>query len=324
MATAVEPLGQLVVPERRSGFFWDSLRRMRRNRAAVVSAFVIAGLVVLAIFASAIAPYSPSSQFLKTSAVAVTNPLAPRDTGTFEKPTREHIFGTDQLARDIFSRTIIGLRISLSAAFFAIAIVGVVGVSIGTLAASGPRAVDDLFMRFTDIIYSFPDLLLIIMLRAVFGTQLFGFDKILGVDASLLLLFLAIGATAWPTMARIIRGQLLSIRETEYTMAARALGASRTRIAIRHWLPNAVGPAIVEATFLAPRAIFAEATLSFIGFGAIPPTPSLGILISEHFSWVSINWTGVFFPTAVLAVLFLAFQFFGDGLRDALDPRALR
>jgi oligopeptide transport system permease protein len=324
VATAVEPLAQLAVAERRSGFFWDSFRRMRRNHAAIASAVVITALVLLAIFASLIAPYSPSSQFLKTSTIAVTNPLAPRDTGKFEKPTRDHVFGTDQLARDIFSRTIIGLRISLSAAFFAIVIVSIVGVAIGTIAASGPRAVDDLFMRFTDIVYSFPDLLLIIMLRAVFGTQLFGFNKILGVDASLLLLFLAIAATAWPTMARIIRGQLLSIRETEYTTAARALGASRTRIAIRHWLPNAVGPAIVEATFLAPRAIFAEAALSFIGIGANPPTPSLGVLISEHFAWVSINWMGVFFPTAVLAILFLAFQFFGDGLRDALDPRALR
>jgi oligopeptide transport system permease protein len=324
MAAAADTLGQVGVLERRSGFFWDAYRRLKRNHAAVVSGFVIIALVFTAVFATAIAPYSPSKQFFKTSTVSVTDPLAPRDTGKFEKPTREHIFGTDQLARDIFSRTVIGLRISLGAAFFAIGVVTVTGIIVGTLAASGPRFVDDLLMRGTDIIYSFPDLLLIILLRSVFGNSLFGFQKILGIDASLLLLFLAIGATAWPTMARLIRGQLLSIRETDYTMAARALGANQWRVAIRHWLPNAVGPAIVELTFLAPRAIFAEAALSFIGIGANPPTPSLGVLISEHQAWVSINWTGVAFPTAVLALLFLAFQFFGDGLRDALDPRMMR
>jgi oligopeptide transport system permease protein len=323
MTAAAQPLGELAVPTRKTGFFWDAFRRLRRNRAAVVSAFVILALALCAIFATAIAPYSASKQFLKTSTVSVANPLAPRDTGKFEKPSRDHVFGTDQLARDIFSRTVIGLRISLGAAFFAILVVAISGTAVGTLAASGPRVVDDLLMRGTDIIYSFPDLLLIIMLRSVFGNKLFGFSKIFGIDASLLLLFLAIGVTAWPTMARIIRGQLLSIRETEYTMAARALGASQTRIAIRHWLPNAVGPAIVEMTFLAPRAIFAEAALSFIGIGANPPTPSLGVLIAEHQAWVSINWMGVAFPTVVLALLFLAFQFFGDGLRDALDPRAM-
>jgi oligopeptide transport system permease protein len=324
VAATAEPLAQFVAHERKTGFFWDAYYRLKHNHAAVVSAFVILILVLTAVFATVIAPYSPSKQFLKTSTVSVTDPFAKRDTGKFEKPTAAHIFGTDQLARDIFSRTVIGLRISLSAAFFAILVVSVSGTVVGTLAASGPRFVDDLLMRGTDIIYAFPDLLLIIMLRAVFGNSLFGFQKIFGVDASLLLLFLAIAATAWPTMARIIRGQLLSIRETEYSLAARSLGATQSRIAIRHWLPNAVGPAIVEMTFLAPRAIFAEAALSFIGIGANPPTPSLGVLISEHQAWVSINWMGVAFPTAVLALLFLSFQFFGDGLRDALDPRSQR
>ncbi|MDA1147824.1 MAG: ABC transporter permease [Chloroflexi bacterium] len=128
--------------------------------------------------------------------------------------------------------------------------------------------------------------------------------------------------TAWPTMARLVRGQLLSIRETEYTTAAIALGATKTRIAIRHWLPNAMGPVIVEATFLVPRAIFAEAALSFIGVGVSPPTPSLGLLINDHFRFVGITWSGLFFPTMLLAILFIAFSFFGDGLRDALDPRS--
>jgi len=174
----------------------------------------------------------------------------------------------------------------------------------------------------TDIAYAFPDLLLIILLRSAFGTEIFGQESILGLESNILLMFLAISLTAWPTMARLVRGQLLSIREMEYTQAAIALGASRTRIAVRHWLPNSMGPVIVEATFLVPRAIFAEAALSFIGVGVSPPTPSLGLLIDEHFKWVLINWTGLAVPTAVLAVLFIAFSFFGDGLRDALDPRS--
>lgn len=324
MTTSAEPLMVSAASSDRSGFLWDGYRRMRRNRAAVVSMFVIGALVVVAAFASLIAPYSPSEQFLERAAVTVTDPLAPRATGKFERPSPEHVFGTDQLARDIFSRTVVGLRISLSAAFFAIVVVAVVGVVVGAVAASGHHFVDDLFMRITDITYSFPDLLFIILLRSVFGNSLFGFQRVLGIDASLLLLFLAISLTAWPTMARLIRGQLLSIRELEYTHAAQAIGATRWQLVTRHWLPNAMGPAIVELTFLAPRAIFAEATLSFIGIGVNPPTPSLGVLISEHFSWMSINWTGVAFPTVVLAALFLAFQFFGDGLRDAFDPRARR
>ena len=306
-----------------SGFWREAWKRMRQHRAATVAMVVVLVFVVVATFASVLAPHSTSEQFLKRPvAGAAPDPLAKRDTGKFETPSAEHWFGTDQLARDIFSRTLVGLRISLSAATFAITVVTLVGVFVGTLAVAGPSSFDRVLMRVTDIAYAFPDLLLIILLRSAFGTQIFGQDSILGLESNILLMFLAISLTAWPTMARLVRGQLLSIREMEYTHAAIALGASRTRIAVRHWLPNAMGPVIVEATFLIPRAIFAEAALSFIGVGVSPPTPSLGLLINEHFAFVLINWTGLFFPTALLAILFIAFSFFGDGLRDALDPRA--
>ena len=308
-----------------SGFWRDAWKRMRQHRAATVGMGVVVVFVLVAAFASVIAPHDTSEQFL-TSPVAGgnTDPLAKRDTGKFETPSAEHWFGTDQLARDIFSRTVVGLRISLSAAVFAITVVTLVGVFVGTLAVAGPTVFDRVLMRVTDIAYAFPDLLLIILLRSAFGTEIFGQTSIMGLEANIVLLFLAISLTAWPTMARLVRGQLLSIRETDYTQAAIALGASRTRIAVRHWLPNAMGPVIVEATFLVPRAIFAEATLSFIGVGVSPPTPSLGLLINEHFGFVLINWTGLFFPTALLVILFIAFSFFGDGLRDALDPRSSR
>lgn len=307
--------------ERREGLFWDAQRRLRRNRLAVISLFVLMALMFVALFADVIAPYSSSRQFFETSTAGSADPLAPRATGKYEPPSADHVFGTDHLARDIFSRTLIGLRISLSAAIFGIIVVASIGVFVGTLAGTGPRFVDDLLMRITDIAYAFPDLLLMILIRSAFGNSIFGRDSILGVDSALLLLFLAISLTAWPTIARLVRGQLLSIREQEYAMAAVAIGASPARRAFRHLLPNALSPVIVEITFLVPRLIFAEAALSFIGIGIDPPTPSLGVMIGDHFRFVRISWTALAIPCSVLGTLFLAFQFFGDGLRDALDPR---
>ena len=220
---------------------------------------------------------------------------------------------------DIFSRMVVGLRISLAAAAVAVVVVTVLGVGIGTLAVAGPRWMDGLLMRVTDLAFAFPDLLLIILLRAALDGVTRG--RSVPPEVPLLLLFFAISVTAWPTMARLVRGQLLAIRATEYSAAAVALGATPGRLAWRHWLPNSLGPIVVEATFLVPRVVFAEAALSFIGIGAVPPTPSLGILIAEHFEFVRVQWTALAFPTAALAVLFLAFQVLGDGLRDALDPR---
>ena len=308
----------------RGGLFWNALRRFRRNRLAIASVYVIVALALVAILADVIAPHDTSEQFLTRSVGVTGDPLAPRATGKFEGPSPEHLFGTDQLARDIFSRTVVGLRISLSAALFAIVVVTLIGVLVGSLSAIGPRWVDDVLMRITDIAYSFPDLLLLILLSAAFGNSIFGMQRIAGIDAKILLIFLAISLSAWPTTARLVRGQLLAIREMEFSIAAEAMGASPLRRLLRHMLPNAMSPVIVEATFLVPRAIIAEATLSFIGIGLSPPTPSLGLLIKDHFAFVGIEWTGLAIPTAVLATLFLAFQFVGDGLRDAFDPRAAR
>ena len=324
MATATD-FGQteaLFVTRRRTGYVWDVLRRLRRNRAATVSGIFILLLILVAVLADVIATHDVSESFFAPIAEdASDDPLAARETGKFATPTWDHLFGTDQLARDIFSRTVTGLRISMGAAFFAVVVVSVIGVAVGTLAVSGPTWVDSLLMRVTDIAYAFPDLLLIILLSAAFGGSIFGLGSILGISSQILLLFFAIAITAWPTTARLVRGQLLSIREMEYTTAARSIGASPLRVATRHMIPNAMGPVIVEATFLVPRAIIAEATLSFIGLGVRPPTPSLGLLINDHFSFVGVQWVALLIPTLILATLFLAFQFFGDGLRDAMDPR---
>lgn len=322
--TTTEASAPIFAKDERRGFLWDAYHRMRHNRTAMISLAIILLIILVAVFADLIAPDDPSEQFLKASTADPDNPLAARDTGKFEGPSWRHLFGTDQLARDIFSRTVFGLRISLGAAFFAVIVVITLGMLVGTLAATGPRVIDDVLMRLTDVTYAFPDLLLIILMRAAFGDSIFGVDSIVGIDMSVLLLFFAISIVAWPTTARLVRGQLLSIREKDYAVAARSIGASPLRVAFRHMLPNALSPVIVEATFLVPRAILAEATLSFIGFGVPPPAPSLGRLINDHFGFVLLQWPALAIPCAILAILFIAFQFFGDGLRDALDPRSAR
>lgn len=302
------------------------LRLLLRRPAAAAAGVVILLLVVLAAGADLVAPYGPYEQFLRTDAASVEgaegvpDPLAPRVSGKFLPPSADHPFGTDELARDILSRTLFGLRISLATAFLAFIAVTCIGVTVGMLAAAGPRWADRLLMQVTDVTYAFPDLLLIILLRAAFGDELLGLRRIAGIDIGIVLLFLAIALTAWPTMARLVRAQVLSLREQEFSAAAVALGASPARVAVRHWLPNASGPVIVEATFIVPRAIFAEAALSFIGIGIAPPVPSLGTLIASHFTFVAVQWTALAIPTALLVLLFLAFQLLGDGLRDALDP----
>jgi len=297
-------------------------RRFRRHRAALLSAAFLVGLVLVAAGADVIATHHPNTQYLVTPIEAPLDPLAPRDTGKFEAPSREHWLGTDHLARDIFSRTLHGLRISLAAAVFALIVVTALGIAIGAAAAAGPRWLDGLLMRVTDVAYAFPDLLLVILLKAALGDQILGHSSILGISSSVLVLFFAISITAWPTMARLVRAQIMVLRGMEFSTAAESLGAGRWRLIRRHWLPGAAAPIIVESTFLVPRAIFAEATVSFIGIGVAAPTPSLGTLIADHFSFVTLQWTGLAVPIVVLALLFLAFQFCGEGLRDALDPRS--
>ncbi len=297
-------------------------RRFRRHPAAMVSAVVLLVLGGIALGADVVATHDPATQYLVTPAEVPLDPLAPRDTGKFAGPSAEHWLGTDQLARDIFSRTVYGLRVSLSAALFAVVVVTVLGVAVGAAAASGPSWVDGLLMRVTDVAYAFPDLLLVILLKAALGDEVFGRKSIAGVSASVLVLFFAISITAWPTMARLVRAQVMVLRGMEFSTAAESLGATRWRLVSRHWLPGAAAPMIVEATFLVPRAIFAEATVSFIGIGVAAPTPSLGVLIADHFAFVTVQWTALAVPITVLAVLFLAFQFCGEGLRVALDPRS--
>jgi oligopeptide transport system permease protein len=284
------------------GLWTDAWRRMIKNRLAM------AGLAILIVVAAMafLAPYVPAIERHPPEKITTEKQLG---------PTRAHWFGTDQLGRDMWSRTLEGVRISLRIGVGTQAVVLALGVFFGVMAAFGGRVTDNVVMRFTDIMFAFPDILLIILLREI----LIGRD--LPVLSDTVLMMLAIGLTAWTTIARLIRGQMLSLAERDFVIAARALGASRGRVVVTHMLPNTLGPVIVAITFGIPAAIFAEAALSFIGLGIPSPAASLGSLVSEGYRFIQRNIWTVVFPAGAIAMLMLCFTFLGDGLRDALDPR---
>jgi oligopeptide transport system permease protein len=247
---------------------------------------------MVAVLAPLIAPHDPSAQDLAS---------------TFAKPSLEHPAGTDNLGRDWFSRLLYGARVSLSVGVFAQAVVLGIGLPVGLVAGYASRTVDSLLMRFTDMVYAFPDLLLVILLRGALGGSIFT-------------LFLIIGLVSWVDIARLVRGQTLSLKQREFVEAARSLGATHHEIMLRHLLPNLAGPLIVVVAFGIPRAIFIDAALSFIGIGVDPGTPSWGSMVQEGYAAVFAFPHLVIFPSAAIALLMLAFTFLGDGLRDALDP----
>jgi oligopeptide transport system permease protein len=282
----------------------DAWIRLRRNRLAVTGAIVIIIVALAAIFAPLICKYD----FAHTD---LLNVLAP--------PGPDHWLGTDDLGRDLFARMLYGARTSLAVGIFTQLIVLAVGLPIGAFAGSMGGRIDNLLMRFVDIMYGFPDILLIILLSAVLrGT---GFSNLGG---GIFVIFLAIGLVSWVGVARLVRGQVLSLKQRDFISAARAMGGNSRYITLRHLLPNSLGPIIVAVTFGIPRAIFAEAALSYIGIGVIPPTPSWGAMIQSGYNVVFASPYAVIIPAVAIAILMLSFTFLGDGLRDALDPRLRR
>ncbi len=275
----------------------------------MVGLVIILAVVVLALlgnYVDAVQRYRPSYQ-------------DPTYEHVNEGPSWAHFFGTDSLGRDNWARVLEGTLISLQVGLGVQAVVLIIGIIIGGSAALGGRVMDNLMMRITDIAYAFPDLLAIILLRAVFAERDL---PLIGHDASQrLLVIFAIAFVGWVTVARLIRGQMLSLKERDFVIAARASGASELRIVLQHMLPNTLGPVIVAVVFGIPLAIFAEAVLAFIGIGLSPPTASLGTLVQEGYSFIEVNRWIVIFPAATIALLMLCFTFLGDGLRDALDPR---
>jgi oligopeptide transport system permease protein len=272
------------------GLWWDAFRTLTRNRLALSGLVVVAVFALIALLAPLIAPYDPQAQDFDS---------------TFASPSSEHLMGTDNLGRDWFSRLIYGARLSIAVGFFTQAIILAIGVPIGLVAGFFGRRIDNLLMRFTDLMYAFPDLLFIILLRTVLGGGIFT-------------LFFIIAIVNWVDMARLVRGQILSLKEQEFVTAARTLGATNTAIMWRHLLPNALGPIVVVVTFGIPRAIFIEAALSFIGIGVGVDTVSWGSMIDSGKQAIFGSPHLVLFPAGAIALLMLSITFLGDGLRDAL------
>ena len=256
---------------------------------------VIALLAVVAVLAPLVAPYDPVAQGDLT-------------TDAFLPPSPEHWLGTDQFGRDVLSRIIHGARISLTIGFVAVALAVVLGSLLGAVAGYLGGMVDAGIMRFTDMVMAFPRLVLLILLIALF-------------EPSLTLIILVLGLTQWPGTARLVRGEVLSLREQEYVEAARALGFGRARIILRHLLPNVMAPVIVAATLGIGNTIVLEAGLSFLGMGVQPPTPSWGTLVADGRQNLIGAWWVATFPGLAIVMTVLAFNLVGDGLRDALDPR---
>ncbi len=306
----------LIVRKQRS--LWiDAFDRLRRNKAAMAGLFVILLFAVIAI----IAPLLP-----QTAAGPFHDPINYFYDGKSGPPLRDPIWGqdvdprfllgTDQIGRDIMSRLIWSARISMVVGFIPVFIYVLIGGTIGLVAGYNGGWVDNVLMRITDIVYSFPDLLLLIIIMATIRNTPVG--DIMG---GLFLIFVALAIVNWVGMARLVRGQVLSLREKEFVEAARCIGVGPVRIMLRHLLPNSLAPVIVSIAFSVPIAIFAEAGLSFLGIGIKPPTPSWGVMINEGFAVFAGTPTMVLLPAACIAIVMLSFTFLGDGLRDALDPR---
>lgn len=293
----------MVKKSRSSGLWYEAWLRFKRNKLALLGLFMAASVILIAIFAPLIAPYDPVEQLIWTEGREVR--LAP--------PNAKHWMGTDIYGRDILSRIIFGARISLQIGIFATIVSLLIGVPLGAIAGYMGRWVDDLISWLINVVFAFPFLLFVLAVIAVFQSP------------SLRVVYIAIGLVNWVGIARVVRAQFISLRDREFVEAAKALGLPRGKIIFKHILPNALAPVIVQATLGMGSIIMTEAGLAFLGFGAQPPTPSWGLMISEGQKYLSMGkWWWAIFPGLAIMYTVLAFNFLGDGLRDALDVRLKR
>ncbi len=318
--------------QKHESLFRDAMRRLVRNRAAVVGGIIVLVLVTMSILAPLIAPYSYEKQKLTDNnkvpawLISIFPSMA-----AYAKTSNAYPLGADYVGRDLFSRILYGSRISLAVAIIAPLISMTVGVTFGSISGYFGGRADNIMMRVVDVLYAFPSILFIILMMAVFRSTLSSSAPpgtiqylVNGIDAAmggLVFIFVGIGLTAWETMARLSRGQVLSVREKEYVEAARSMGAGDRRIMFRHILPNIIGPLIVAETLAIPTYIALEAFLSFIGLGVNPPTPSWGSMLSDGSQALRTYPNQAIFPALALMITMFAFNFLGDGLRDAFDPR---
>jgi len=315
----------------------DAWKRLKRNRAAVLGLVIILLNIGAAVFAPVIAPRAYDKQVLTDHdsvpmwlTSVFPNMIPKGQPGGYVTINNDYPLGADNLGRDILTRLLYGARISLLVAFIGPLVSIVVGVLIGLTAGYMGGAVDNLLMRIVDIMYAFPTLLLIILFMTFFrtsfavpepGTFQYSLGQFDNMTGGMLFIFIGIGLTSWMGMARLVRGQVLAVREKEFVLAAGALGATTNKIVFQHILPNIMGPLIVAETLSIPQYISYEAFLSFIGLGVNPPTPSWGSMIADGSRTFLSSPHQVFFPALALSILVFAFNFLGDGLRDALDPR---
>jgi oligopeptide transport system permease protein len=284
----------VVVVNKPRSLWQDSFRRLKSNKVALTGGSFIVFLIILSILTPWIAPYDYSFQDLS---------LGP------SSPSIMHLLGTDTLGRDLLTRMLYGSRISLLVGFIATFVAVFIGVIWGTVAGFYGGKIDTVMMRIVDVLYGIPFIILIILLMVIFGRNL-------------VLLFMAIGAVEWLTMARIVRSQVMSITQQEYVMASKAMGVSNLSIIYRHLIPNTLGPVIVYATLTIPQVMLLESFLSFLGLGVQPPMSSWGLLIRDGAVAMEEYWWLLVFPASIFSITLFSLNFVGDGLRDALDPRA--
>ena len=309
MATNTTLVGtRIAKPKAATGPWREAAGRLFKNKLAVVGLVIVVLFLFCGIFGPLIAPWDYKVQDLQAVFANGNRPLPPF--------SPNHILGTDALGRDLLSRLLDGARISVTVAFVVQIVIVLIGVPLGAIAGWFGGRIDNALMRLTDVFYAFPDLLFIILLSVAFRETAFG----QALDG-LFLVFVAIGLVGWVTVARLTRGQLLSLKETEFVEAAKAIGVSDTKIVTRHLLPNGMGPILVAITLGIPSAILAEATLAFIGVGVQPPRASWGSLIADGQKYIRSEPHLVLFPAIFIALALIGFTFLGDGLRDALDPK---
>ncbi len=317
-----------------STFFKDGMKRLLKNKVATISLIIIIIITLAAIFIPMFWPYSYDSMLGVTPGRPVDasfNNLAPFEYGKTElkridagEKVFPHIFGTDSSGRDYFIRVVYGTRISLAVGFFASIIVLIIGMLVGSIAGYCGGKVDMIIMRLVDVIYSLPDMLMVILLSSVLKVSL---DPVIEgtvlakIGSNIISLFIVFGLLYWVSMSRLIRGQILSLREQEYVLASQAAGAKGGWVIRKHLLPNCISVVIISTALQIPNAIFTESYLSFLGLGVNAPMPSLGSLASDALNGLTSYPYRLVIPAVVISLIVLALNLFGDGLRDAFDPK---
>ena len=315
-------------------FFRDGVKRLVKNKVALVSFIIIVVITLSAILIPIFWPYGYEQMLGVTPGRPVDssyNNLAPMHYGRTEQAKIDagekvfpHLFGTDSSGRDYFIRIVSGTRISLAVGFFASIIVLMIGILVGSVAGYIGGKVDLIIMRIVDIIYSLPDMLMVILLAAVLRqtlTPLIAGTVLEKIGSNIISLFIVFGLLYWVSMSRLIRGQILSLREQEYVLAAQATGAKSGWIIRKHLIPNCISVVIISTALQIPNAIFTESYLSFLGLGVNAPMPSLGSLASDALNGISSYPFRLVIPAIVISLIVLSLNLFGDGLRDAFDPK---